>query len=130
MQRLLPLLSGMIVLALACSAGATPTLMQQLPVSAPYLCLNCHNVANPIPGAAGLNTFGTAFKDNGNRWDRTLAAQRSDNDNCTNGFEIGDEDGDGRADAGVTQERSNPGQGDCSLQINPQAWSALKKLFK
>jgi hypothetical protein len=120
----------MIVLGSACSAGATSTLMQQLPVSTPFLCLNCHNVANPTPATAALNAFGTAFKDNGNRWDRTLAAQRSDSDNCTNGFEVGDEDGDGRADAGVTQERSNPGQFDCSLQITPQAWSALKNLFR
>jgi hypothetical protein len=130
MQRLLPLLCGLIVLASACSAGATTTLMQQLPVSTPYLCLNCHNVANPTSLTAGLNSFGTAFKDNGDRWDRTLALQRSDTDNCTNGFEVGDEDGDGRADTGVTQERSNPGQGDCSLQITPQAWSNLKALFR
>ena len=130
MQRWFPLVVGMIVLAWGGSAGSTPALMQQLPSSTPYLCLNCHNVANPTATTAALNSFGTAFRDNGSRWDRTLATQRSDSDNCTNGFEVGDEDGDGQPDAGVTQERSNPGQGHCSLQITPQAWSALKQLFQ
>jgi len=79
---------------------------------------------------AGLNPFGLAFKNNGSRWDRTLALARSDSDNCTNGFELGDEDGDGRADQGVTRERSNPGQSDCTLQLTPEAWSKLKILFQ
>jgi hypothetical protein len=130
MQRWLPLVLGMGIVVSAWSAGATPALMQQLPTSSPYLCLNCHTTAAPTTASAGLNAFGSAFRDNGNRWDRTLAVQRSDSDNCTNGFEVGDEDGNGQPDAGVSQERSNPGQGDCSLQITPQAWSALKQLFK
>ena len=79
---------------------------------------------------AALNSFGLAFKNNGSRWDPNLAAQRSDNDNCSNGFELGDENGDGRADQGVTRERSNPGQSDCTLQLNDKAWTALKTLFK
>ncbi len=130
MQRWLALVAGVVVCATAFDAGATSALMQQLPVSSPYLCLNCHNVASPTAATAGLNPFGNAFHANGDRWDRTLALQRSDGDNCTNGFEIGDEDGNGQPDVGVTQERSNPGQTDCSLQISPQAWSALKQLFK
>jgi hypothetical protein len=130
MQRWLPLVIGTMMLVGAGSACATSAHMQQLPVSTPYLCLNCHNVADPTPSTAALNAFGTAFRDNGAKWDRTLALLRSDGDNCTNGFELGDEDGNGQPDVGVTQARSNPGQNDCTLQITPQAWSALKQLFQ
>jgi hypothetical protein len=105
--------------------------MQQLPNTARFRCLNCHTVQDPSAAAARtLNPFGTAFRDNGFRWDRTLALLRSDGDNCTNGFELGDQDGDGRSDAGVTQERMNPGELDCTLQLNETAWTALKALFR
>jgi hypothetical protein len=82
------------------------------------------------PQLATLNAFGVAFRDNGFRWDTRLAAMRSDGDACTNGFELGDQNGDGQLDQGVGAERSNPGQSDCTLEINEAAWSALKKLFR
>jgi hypothetical protein len=121
------------VVLLVCIAGtshATTSLMQLLPESGRFACLNCHTDAAPAPGAAALNGFGSDFLANGKRWDATLAAKRSDGDNCTNGFELGDENGDGRPDPGVTEARSNPGVSDCTLQLTPQAWSALKQLFR
>jgi hypothetical protein len=118
------------LLLIAGTAQATSSYMQQLPTSGQFRCLNCHNVQDPPLASASLNSFGTAFRDNGFRWDRELAQLRSDSDNCTNGFELGDEDGDGRPDPNVTVERSNPGQPDCTLQLTPAAWSALKELFR
>jgi hypothetical protein len=111
-------------------AGATQVYMQRLPSTTQFRCLNCHTVQDPVAATATLNGFGAAFRDNGLQWNRTLAALRSDGDACSNGFELGDEDGDGRLDANVTMERSNPGQSDCTLQLTPQAWTALKNLFR
>ena len=112
-------------------AGATGTYMGRLPVSTRFRCQNCHLVDNPTPAQARqLNPFGEAFKSNGFRWDVSLAAQRSDTDNCTNGFELGDSNGDGILDSGVHAERNNPGEMDCTLQLNEAAWSTLKQLFR
>jgi len=115
---------------LATASWGTPTYMDRLPLSTPYRCLNCHLVQDPPASNAGLNSFGAAFKANGFKWDRTLAEMGSDGDNCSNGFESGDTDGDGTPDAGVTAERSNPGTLDCTLQISATAWSTLKDLFR
>jgi hypothetical protein len=121
------------LIVLLCSASvshATTPMMSKLPTSSAFRCLNCHQQQDPGSANAALNPFGLAFKNNGFRWDATLAALRSDDDRCTNGFELGDENGDGIADAGVTRERSNPGQSDCTLELSPKAWSALKTLFR
>ena len=131
MQRMLTLVvASSLVLMFASAATATQTYMQKLPATTNFRCLNCHNVQDPGPSQASLNPFGTAFKNNGFKWDATLAAQGSDGDNCSNGFELGDQNGDGVMDAGVSAERSNPGQTDCTLQITPEAWSTLKQLFR
>ena len=130
MRRMLTLFTAGLCLMAADLAFATSAQMQQLPTSSAFRCLNCHQQQDPGVANAALNSFGLAFKNNGSRWDPNLAAQRSDNDNCSNGFELGDENGDGRADQGVTRERSNPGQSDCTLQLNDKAWTALKTLFK
>jgi hypothetical protein len=130
MSRLLVIAVG-VGLLVASPAWATQSHMQKLPLSGTFRCLNCHSTQDPPTAAlATLNTFGVAFRDHGFKWDTTLASMRSDGDNCTNGFELGDENGDGRPDQGLNGERSNPGQNDCSLQINEQAWSALKALFR
>jgi hypothetical protein len=132
-MRRLPSIFLTCVFVVACvgAASATTAHMQSLPTSSQFRCLNCHTVQDPVSSAqAGLNSFGAAFRDNGFKWDATLAAMRSDSDACTNGFELGDMNGDGQKDAGLTAERSNPGQSDCTLQINEQAWSELKKLFR
>ena len=127
-MQLRTILSSLAVLIGTCgSAWATPLLMQELPSSQVFECRICHDSAAPV--SDDLNGFGEAFRDNGERWDATLAAQSSDADGCTNGFELGDEDGDGELDE-VAAERYNPGSDDCKLQISETAWGALKKLFK
>ena len=120
--------SLLVLLGSATTSWATPVLMQQLPVSSKFACLICHDTAEPV--SADLNAFGTAFEQNDKRWDSQLAAQSSDTDGCTNGFELGDENGDGQLDEGLSTERYNPGNDDCELQIREAAWGALKKLFQ
>ena len=122
------LVSFLVLLGTSAAAWASPEHMQKLPSSNLFGCLICHETA--APETANLNGFGNAFEDNDSRWDATLAAQSSDEDGCTNGFELGDEDGDGKLDNNVTLERYNPGQDDCPLQIRETAWGALKDLFR
>jgi hypothetical protein len=94
-----------------------------------FQCLICHQTA--LPTSANLNPFGTAFQQNGSQWNAQLAAQSADADNCSNGFELGDENGDGTVDdVSLSLERYNPGSDDCALQIQDSAWGALKKLFQ
>ena len=112
-------------------AAATNALMQRLPLSSRFQCLNCHFVQSPTAANAALNAFGSDFLANGERWNATLAARSSDGDNCTNGFELGDENGDGFPDdVTLNAERKNPGLDDCALQLDAKAWGALKKLFR
>ena len=110
--------------------AATPLLMSKLPAANPFRCLNCHVVQDPPASGAALNPFGQDFKNNRSVWDRVLVQKQSDGDNCTNGFEIGDEDGNGRLERNVNAERHNPGEMDCALQLNSAAWTALKELFR
>ncbi len=104
--------------------------MQALPSSSRFRCLNCHNVQDPAAAQAALNPFGRAFKDNASRWDEKLARGGADGDNCTNGFELSDENGDGKLDAGRNEERSNPGELGCALQLKAETWQNLKQLFR
>ena len=117
-----------VLMGTSASAWATTEQMQKLPVSDRFGCLICHETA--APQTADLNVFGTAFQENGSQWDAALAAASTDPDGCANGFELGDEDGDGKLDANVVQERYNPSQNDCPLQIRQAAWSQLKSLFR
>ena len=105
-------------------ASATSTYMQRLPVSDHFRCLSCH------PVQARLNSFGQAFKNNGFRWDAVIARGNADGDNCTNGFELSDQNGDGTLDANTKTERSNPGEPGCALEISSQTWTKLKVLFR
>ena len=117
--------------ALAAPAWATTDLMRELPTSGRFRCLNCHTTQDPIDvDQAELTPFGAAFRANANRWDAELARLRSDGDNCTNGFELGDFDGDGKLDDGIEQERSNPGEAGCTLQLKRETWGALKQIFR
>ncbi|MFQ5601214.1 MAG: hypothetical protein ACE5G2_11770 [Candidatus Krumholzibacteriia bacterium] len=109
----------------------TSVFMEELPTFSRFRCLICHDVQDPAAGEATLNAFGADFRDNGMRWDENLALENSDGDNCTNGFELSDEDGDGQPDSNRTEERKNPGEkGDCTLQLNEETWSRLKQLFR
>ncbi|MDO9171139.1 MAG: hypothetical protein Q7W29_04825 [bacterium] len=132
MERRLPI--GSIVVALVilnvAAASATETLMDRLPLNARFSCLNCHTVAAPTSATAALNPFGAAFRDGGSVWDNALAVQDSDGDGCTNGAEVGDIDGNGQIDGGVTEESSNPGDEDCSASIlDEKTWGQLKAMF-
>jgi len=129
MQRRLMVLSMLLSLA-AAPVFATPTLMEELPTAKRFRCLNCHTVQDPSASQATLNAFGRAFKDNGSRWDATLARAGADGDNCTNGFELSDENGDGQLDTGRTEERDNPGEAGCALQLKEATWQNLKTLFR
>ena len=131
MKQLLQILSLMTAFCAASTpVWATDTLMQELPTSSRFRCLNCHTIQDPSTEQAKLNPFGVAFRTNNNRWDDVLAKLRSDGDNCTNGFELGDVDGDGKLDDRVEQERSNPGEAGCTLQLKNDTWGELKRLFR
>lgn len=128
---------AVVVLTTACvglwaaSAGATEADLVRLPVTVPFLCLNCHTQANPS-GSAPLNVFGLDYLANGRRWDLDLAQLDSDGDGCLNGAEIGDVDGNGQADGNVTEQAGNPGEvDDCGSGhlVDEKTWGALKALF-
>ncbi len=128
---------GFGIFATACVAGVRPVLateadMAQLPVSSPNLCLTCHTVQFPSTGNAALNPFGLDFLENGRVWDSNLAQLNSDGDNCLNGVELGDSDGDGQPDGNVTEQSGNPGVADACGSgnlVDQQTWDALKAMF-
>lgn len=105
-------------------------------------CLTCHDGSSVkedfVPeGTAALvmNPFGDDWTDNGKVWDAVLALLNSDNDGCTNGFELGDPKGKWRPgaerpDLDPAGETHNPGAAsDCALPIDSQSWGVLKALF-
>jgi hypothetical protein len=113
-------------------AGSMPELMLRLPSYQKYRCANCHASSEPAAGSAGLNVFGEDFSANQKLWDRTLAYRNSDGDKCLNGFELGDQNGDGTFDySGTVVEHSNPGDGrDCSIALTQQTWGKIKDVFR
>jgi hypothetical protein len=111
-------------------ASSTAGNMAVLPSSQRFQCRICHIAENPVPGSSELNPFGMDFKNNGNIWNRALAELNSDGDNCVNGFELADIDGDGFLDFGADEENSNPGdRNDCSIALSEQTWGKIKDLF-
>ncbi len=111
---------------------ATDLDMLQLPVSAPNLCLSCHTSSSPSSGDSELNPFGNDFLENGRVWDSNLAQLNSDDDNCLNGVEVGDSDGDGQPDGNVDEQSGNPGVADeCGSGdlVDEKTWDALKAMF-
>lgn len=106
-------------------------MMVRLPAYNKFRCANCHTSSTPIAGNTGLNVFGADFKQGGNVWSEALAVLNSDGDRCTNGFELGDEDGDGLFDdPGEVLERSNPANSsDCSIAVTKATWSVIKDIF-
>lgn len=101
-----------------------------LPTTDPIGCANCHRTATP--GGQDLNPFGQDFANGGHVWNSTLALRDSDADDCSNGFELGDSNGDGVLDGYITQQNSNPGVADCSggALTEPRTWGDLKALFQ
>jgi len=122
--------AGVGLALMAGEASGTADLMGRLPVSSRFQCRICHTITAPAPGNAALNVFGVDFLANGSKWDAVLAARNSDTDGCSNGFELGDRDGNGVLDLGVTEEQSNPGvSNDCAVPISETTWGLIKKLF-
>lgn len=114
-------------------ATGTESAMLVLPAYDRYRCAICHTSATPVTGDAALNGFGDDFKTAGNVWTPELAAANSDGDRCTNGFEIGDRNGDGVLDDPATQnlENSNPGDpNDCTVPVDRRTWGIIKDMFR
>ncbi|UCG51137.1 MAG: hypothetical protein JSW58_13190 [Candidatus Latescibacterota bacterium] len=122
----------MAMLLLADHVASTTESMIVLPAYNKYRCALCHTTGSPTEGEADLSVFGVDFRDNGKIWNRTLALLNSDNDKCLNGFELGDQDGDGVYDyAGEVMEHSNPSDSaDCSIALNVSTWGVLKEIFR
>jgi hypothetical protein len=112
-------------------AAGTNEQMMTLPAYGKYRCALCHTAPTPNLDPT-LNAFGNDFKDNGG-WGPTLAVMNSDGDRCTNGFEIGDRDGDGFYDnpAAEQVENGNPGDpNDCTVSVDQSTWGIIKDLFR
>lgn len=125
-----------LLLVFVAPVWANEVLQARLPLSEPFSCDNCHLPgASPTPSDPALNAFGLDFDDPaiGNQtWSSYLAGLDSDGDGCTNGAEVGDVDGNGHPDNGVSEESSNPGlAGDCSSAniLEEASWGELKRIF-
>jgi hypothetical protein len=105
--------------------------MLGLPAYAKFKCVICHTIANPTVATAPLNLFGQDYLANGGVWNEELATENSDGDRCSNGFELGDQDGDGVFDEqGTPLEHSNPGDpDDCSIALTETTWGIIKDIF-
>jgi hypothetical protein len=115
-------------LLLACApVSATEDLMESLPpVVSPFECLICHQTN----GDAALNAFGQDFLANDLVWNDVLAEMNSDGDECTNGVELGDVDGDGQNEGNIVELQNNPGENDCAAAtVDGRTWGELKALF-
>jgi hypothetical protein len=112
-------------------ADGTSGSMFNLPAYNKYQCTICHTISAPAVGNAPLNVFGDDFLANGKVWNRDLAEKNSDGDKCSNGFELGDLDGDGVFDEGGTPtENGNPGDpSDCSIALTFKTWGVIKDIF-
>lgn len=124
-----PLLCAVGLLLCPGHAGATNAEMFKLPTYNTFQCTICHTVSRPSTGTAELNPFGVDYLANGMVWNKTLALKNSDGDNCPNGFELGDLNGDGIADEPGSNENSNPGEQDCTISLSKQTWGIIKELF-
>jgi len=67
--------------------SATSSLVSRIPNGSKFSCQTCHT---SVPSR---NAFGNAFKNNGSRWNATLAKLDSDGDGFTNGTELQDPNG-------------------------------------
>ncbi len=126
--RLLRLVTVLLTVGVVVPVGATELDLAALPpVTEPFRCALCHISDSDTD----LNAFGLDFLDNGRLWDATLAALDSDGDNCANGVELGDADGDGQNDGNVDSLQSNPGVAfDCGgASVDSRTWGELKALF-
>lgn len=110
-------------------AAATSEEMLKLPTYNTFQCAICHVASHPTGGSSELNAFGVDFLMNGKIWNKALAIKNSDGDNCPNGFELADLNGDGTTDEPGAGENSNPGKQDCTIALSKQTWGIIKELF-
>jgi len=124
-------LCPIVLLTVPQNAIGTSEYMVHLPTFERFQCAICHKGPAPTPESNELNQFGKDFKSNGYIWNQTLAEMNSDGDRCTNGFELGDLDGDGQPDKPTTTlEQGNPGDpNDCSITLDQGTWGIIKHLF-
>ncbi|MBI4720395.1 MAG: hypothetical protein HY770_04070 [Chitinivibrionia bacterium] len=116
-------------LAVPGPAAGTPDDLLKLPSYSTFQCAICHSVDRPSSTSAPLNQFGEDYKANGRVWNRTLALLNSDGDQCTNGFELDDLNGDGILDEPGNEENGNPGVVDCTIALTKQTWGIIKSIF-
>jgi len=133
-------LLGVAWLATPASSYAGEDDLRALPTENRFGCLNCHAgngaTATTVPAstALNLNQFGLDWLNFGSVWSPEFAAQNSDGDGCSNGFEMGDPAGswtptDSRISIPLADQR-NPGDAsDCALPIGEDSWGTLKSLF-
>jgi hypothetical protein len=112
------------------SVMGTDNYMRALPLYSRFQCADCHVSANPTIASYTLNPFGVDFKANHEKWDGVLAPKDSDGDGFTNGYELGDQDGNGVPEAAF--ERSNPGDSlsKPNSSVDMKTWSQIKSLFE
>ena len=118
-------LMSLMLLIVTTESQARSQRVSQIPNGSRFSCANCH--VNP-GGGGSRNAFGQAIESgflNGSgssasvNWNAQLAGLDSDGDGATNGTELGDPDGNGSADAGVTV--TNPGDASSVPQIQNRA---------
>jgi hypothetical protein len=126
--RLGGIIAGFCTLTSSAALGSADEMIK-LPSYTRFQCTICHTVNRPTAGTADLNLFGIDYLGNGKVWNRTLALMNSDGDNCPNGFELADLDGDGVPDEPGGTENSNPGERDCTIALSKQTWGIIKELF-
>jgi hypothetical protein len=118
------------------SARATDLDAAKIP-SNDYGCTLCHAGPSatvdfiPPGGSESFTSFGEQWLGlgatvNERSW-ATMADLNADDDGCSNGYEMGDPDGDG---LDVTARSLNPSSTDCVLPLDEQSWGNLKSLFE
>lgn len=120
-----------LLLVLPAGVESSEQAMANLPAFNKFKCQICHVGAQPTAEDNALNNFGRDFQSNGMIWNAALAQKNSDGDRCSNGFELGDPDGDGIFDNGAdVVEHSNPGDPtDCAVALTVGTWSVIKSIF-
>lgn len=127
--------------ALASPVGATVTAQDKVPPNS-FGCTLCHAgtgvTATEVPPAvaATLQPFGNdwvslAADESGRSWaDMVAQSMDSDGDLCSNGYELGDPDGNYFEDQQLEDRDQDPNRDDCTLPLDEQSWGNLKALFE
>ncbi len=103
-------------------------------------CTLCHSGPSatvdfiPPGGSESLTSFGRQWLSlgvaPGDRLWSEMAGLNADTDGCSNGYEMGDPDGDYPAGATPKPRFLDPSEQDCILPLDEQSWGNLKSLFE